>query len=207
MANSIYTIGHSTLEQDAFLRLLQMHSVVAVADVRSSPFSRMFPRFNREPLRAFLRQADIQYVFMGDCLGGRPDDAGCYSADGQVEYEKVALLAAFQQGLDRVVQGAEDFRISLMCSEKDPITCHRMLLVARHLAKRHVDVQHILSDGSLESQADAERRMMKVNKIQEVDLFESRETMLSRAYTLQSQACAFTIKAAAPDESLAVGSF
>lgn len=199
VAISIYTIGHSTHEQDAFLRLLQMHSVAAVADVRSSPFSRMFPHFNRETLRAILRQADIQYVFMGDCLGGRPDDAGCYIG-GQVDYERVALLPAFQQGLDRLVQGADEYRISLMCSEKDPITCHRMLLVSRHLAKRHVDVQHILSDGALESQADAECRMMRVNKIPETDFFESRETLLSRAYYLQNQACAFAIKTAEPDE-------
>jgi uncharacterized protein (DUF488 family) len=206
MSNSIYTIGHSNHEMDAFVQLLQRHSIAAIADVRSSPFSRIFPHFNREPLRAFIRQADIQYVFMGDCLGGRPDDPSCFKS-GQVQYDRVALLPTFAQGLDRLEQGAEDYRIALMCSEKDPITCHRMLLVSRHLAKRRIDVQHILSDGNLESQDAAETRMMAVTGVPQQDLFEGYEVLLDRAYTLQSQACAFALREAemgATTERLAI---
>lgn len=193
MSNSIYTIGHSNHEVQNFLQLLQRHSVAAIADVRSSPFSRMFPHFNREPLRAFLRKADIQYVFMGDYLGGRPDDPSCFKS-GQVQYDRVALLSSFSEGLDRLEQGAEDYRIALMCSEKDPITCHRMLLVSRHLFRRRVDVQHILPDGTLESQEEAEIRMMAATGVPQEDLFESRETLLEKAYTIQSQQCAFAFR-------------
>ncbi len=193
MNNTIYTVGHSTNKIEDFIHLLSLHSIDAVVDIRSSPYSRMYPHFNREPLRAFLRQADIQYVFMGDCLGGRPEDPNCFK-DGQAQYDRVAQLPAFVKGLDRLQQGAEDYRIALVCSEKDPITCHRMLLVSRQLSLRHVGVQHILSDGEIESQQKAELRMMAATGVPQNDLFESFSELLDRAYRLQSHKCAFALR-------------
>lgn len=194
MNHTIYTIGHSNHEADDFVRILESHSVKAVADLRTSPYSRMYPQFNRQPLQAVLKRAGIRYVFMGDVLGGRPDDLSCYE-NGKVRYDKVAQLPAFSEGLDRVLRGAAQYRIALMCSEKDPITCHRMLLVSRELAKRGAAVAHILHDGTLEPHAEAEMRMMDAAKVPREDLFEPLSALLARAYALQSQACA----ADAPD--------
>ena len=193
MSNVIYTIGHSNHEMEALIHLLNLHSIEALVDVRSSPYSRMYPHFNREALRAFLRQADMQYVFMGDCLGGRPDDPACFK-DGQAQYDRVAQLPTFTKGLERLQQGAEEYRIALMCSEKDPITCHRMLLVSRQLSLRQVDIQHILADGEIESQKKAELRMMAASGVPQNDLFESFSELLNKAYRLQSQKCAFAFR-------------
>jgi uncharacterized protein (DUF488 family) len=204
MSNSIFTIGHSNHQMEAFLHLLDVHSITVLADVRSSPFSRMFPHFNQKPLRVGLRRVGIQYVFMGDSLGGRPDDPNCFKV-GQVQYDRVALIPAFSEGLDRLIHGAEGYRILLMCSEKDPIKCHRMLLIARYLIKRGADVQHILADGKLESQEDAENRMLDVTGVPREDLFEQRTSLLDRAYARQSQACAFSLRegeAGAPAEEI-----
>ena len=130
---------------------------------------------------------------MGDCLGGRPDDPNCFK-DGQAQYDRVAQLPTFIKGLERLQQGIEDYRIALMCSEKDPITCHRMLLVSRQLSLRKVDVQHILADGEIESQQKAEFRMMAATGVPQNDLFEPFLELLNRAYLLQSQKCAFAFR-------------
>jgi uncharacterized protein (DUF488 family) len=124
-----------------------------------------------------------------------------------VQYDRIAELPAFTAGLERVIEGAEEYRIALMCSEKDPITCHRMLLVGRALSRRGVDVQHILADGRLESQSGAEYRMCDATGVPHEDLFESQTSLLDRAYDLQSQACAFALRAAesgAPAEGMAL---
>lgn len=193
MNNTIYTVGHSTHTIEDLIHLLSLHSIDAVVDIRSSPYSRMYPHFNREPLRAFLRQSEIQYIFMGDCLGGRPDDPACFK-NGQAQYDRIAQLPTFSKGLERLQQGAEEYRIALMCSEKDPITCHRMLLVSRHLSLRQVNVQHILADGDMESQQKAEFRMMAATGVPQNDLFEPFPELLNRAYSLQSQKCAFAFR-------------
>jgi uncharacterized protein (DUF488 family) len=190
MSNSLYTIGHSNHSWIDFMRLLKTHSIHVIADVRSSPYSRRFPQFNREPLSVALKEAGIQYVFMGDSLGGRPADPGCYES-GQVQYDRVAIRPAFQEGVNRICRGAEEYRIVLMCAEKDPITCHRFLLDSRHLSECGMDIQHILADGSLESQEAAENRMMDVTKLPHADLFESRETLLAKAYTVQARTFAY----------------
>ena len=107
----------------------------AVADVRSSPYSRHSPHFSRDELRAELRSEGISYVFLGNELGGRPKDRRFY-CEGVADYEKMAQTPEFKTGLDRVIEGARKYRIALMCSEHDPLDCHRCLLVGRALAQR-----------------------------------------------------------------------
>ena len=198
MSNGIFTIGHSNHEIEAFLRLLESQSIEVLADVRSSPYSRMVPQFNREPLRAVLQRAGVKYAFMGDSLGGKPNDPTCFK-DGQVQYDRVARLPAFSWGLDRLMRGVESHRIALMCAEKDPIMCHRMLLVSRSLFERGIDVRHILADGGLESQREAEERMMDARGVPHEDFFEPHSSLLNRAYALQSRACAFALREAEAD--------
>ena len=157
--NKLYTVGHSTQELDAFIGLLKQHAIEAVADVRSGPYSQRFPWFNRERLMESLKQSGIQYVFLGEELGARRDEPCCYVGD-RADYELIAECELFQKGLERVRQGLEQMRVALMCAEKDPMDCHRTILVARH-AQKFTEVEHILNDGSIETHGELEARLLK----------------------------------------------
>jgi len=160
----VLTVGHSAHALEAFVALLRQHGVTAVADVRSAPYSRFNPRFNREPLADALDSEAIRYVFLGDALGGRSDDPACYE-DGRIRYDRVAATRAFRRGLARVVQGTARYRIALMCAEKEPLRCHRTLLVARALGAEGIDVAHIHADGRLETHDEAMDRLLDTHKL------------------------------------------
>lgn len=157
----LFTVGHSNQTLPQLIELLQTHEVGAVADVRSTPYSRRLPQFNRPDLEAELPRQGITYVFLGDELGARRDEPEAY--DGlQAAYERVAELPAFQHGLGRVITGVKKgLTLALLCAERDPLTCHRAVLVSRHLVNRGLDVQHIHGDGRLESHGELEQRMQR----------------------------------------------
>jgi uncharacterized protein (DUF488 family) len=186
----IYTIGHSTQALERFIGLLRQHEITAVADVRSSPYSRINPQYNREPLRAALREAGISYVFMGEELGARSKDPSCYR-DGKVDYELLARTGLFQSGLERVRKGTSTHRIALMCAEKEPLDCHRTILVSRKLAEQGVSVTHILADGTVESHDQAMSRLMQMVRVGENDLFRSSEDALREAYQKRGEEIAY----------------
>src|SRR5580704_17304300 len=158
----LFTIGHSTQTWEQFLALLVQHRVEAIGDVRSSPYSARFPQFNRDMLDRALRTANIRYVFLGDELGARRAERECY-VDGVARYDRIARTAAFRAGLERVQNGISRFRLALMCAEKDPLECHRTILVCRQF-RNDLEIQHILSDGRLESHTDAETRLLAEEK-------------------------------------------
>ncbi|MEO6861018.1 MAG: DUF488 domain-containing protein [Microcoleus sp.] len=161
----LFTIGHSNLSIEAFLFRLQQHGITAVADVRSHPFSRYLPHFNKPEITASLSMAGIQYVFLGKELGARPEDLSCYDTGGKALYERVAATPLFAAGIQRLLNGAANYKISLMCAEKDPMTCHRTILVCHKLKEFNLQINHILSDGDLESHQDLEVRLLsKFNK-------------------------------------------
>jgi uncharacterized protein (DUF488 family) len=172
------------------MRLLLMHGIEAVADVRSTPYSRRNLQYDRDILKSTLKSVDIAYVFLGKELGARSDDPRCYR-NGKVDYELLARTEAFQSGLERVRKGAEAHRVALMCAEKDPLDCHRTILVARKLAEQGLPVTHILSDGSLETHDDAMSRLLKMLHIGERDFFRSREEALREAYKERGEAIAY----------------
>jgi len=194
--NPVYTIGHSTHTIDAFVELLRKHDVTAVADVRSTPFSRFNPQFNKDALQGTLAAQAIKYVFLGRELGARSDDRGCYE-NGRVQYARLALATSFRAGLDRVMEGASEYRIALMCAEKDPLECHRTLLVARALVAHGVEIAHILADGTLEPHESALTRLLDIVGLPQQDLFSSREQLLEEAMARQEQRIAYV------DEKLA----
>ena len=162
----VLTIGHSTHSAAAFIDLLQRHGVTALADVRAAPYSRFNPQFNRETLMGSLDARGIAYVFLGRELGGRSDDPACYDA-GRISYERLGRTRSFQKGLERVAQGATGHRIALMCAEREPLECHRCLLVAPALEPRGVPVTHIRSDGRLEPHGDAVSRLLAMHGLQD----------------------------------------
>jgi uncharacterized protein (DUF488 family) len=158
----IYTIDHSTLIIDDFLRLLKDNYIKMVVDVRSQPYSRFNPQFNRESLQHGLAYASIGYVYAGDSLGGRPKDASCYkdgvlpADDARVDYLKVVDYRQvmqrewYQRGIERLLELASQKLPAVMCSEEDPMHCHRHHLITQTLLKRGVPVWHIRADGRVE---------------------------------------------------------
>lgn len=186
----IFTVGHSTLEIEAFVPLLKQHGIEAVADVRSSPYSQHNPQFNREAMQTSLRTANLRYVFLGDELGARRSEPDCY-VNGQAEYDRIAGTPAFKRGLKRLSDGAARMRVALVCAEKDPLECHRAILVCRHLKSMIPSISHILSDGSLETHEQMEDRLLQQFKLASADLFRSREEMLNAAYERQGKRIAY----------------
>jgi len=203
MQDVVFTIGHSTQPLERFIALLKQHEITALADVRSKPYSRMNPQFNREALKEALRQNEIAYVFLGNELGARSADRSCYH-QGKVQYPRLAETEPFRTGLERVQEGAKKHRIALMCAEKEPLECHRTILVSRQLDAVGVEVHHILGDGRLESHADAMSRLIRQLHLPEEDMFKSRGEILDEAYRLQGERIAYTEEV--PDDPGAVRS-
>jgi len=190
----LYTIGHSNHEIAVFLGLLRQHGVTAVGDVRSQPYSRYVPQFSHDALEAALADAGIAYVFLGQELGARSDNPACYQ-DGKVQFDRLAQEPIFAEGLGRVVQGIERYRIALVCAEKDPLDCHRALLVARRLCETGIAISHIHADGALESHQALESRLLVACKLPEGDLFTSRAEYLADAYRIRGEQIAYQDKA------------
>ena len=190
MRSEIYTIGHSIHPIDTFIGMLQSHEVTAVADVRSTPYSRRNPQFNREALRAALKSAAIQYVFLGKELGARSEDQSCY-VDDKVQYALLAKTPLFQSGIGRVLEGVRSHSIALMCAEKDPLDCHRTILVARHLEQAGLKIMHILSDGGVEAHEAALARLVDRLKLRSEDMFRSQSISVEEAYEKQAKRIAY----------------
>lgn len=147
---AILTIGYGLRGGSEILDLLHRYGVEYVGDVRSVPFSRRRPEFSRPALERALGDDGIRYVFLGDVLGGRPEDPGCYDDDGHVDYDSCRLNDAFRAGTDRVEAAYQQGRcLALLCSEARPEDCHRAKLLAELLVERGVPVRHIDEDGDL----------------------------------------------------------
>ena len=192
----IYTIGYSNHPFTKFAELIQRQGVNIVCDVRSVPYSRYMEEFCQDRLKKSLEEKKVCYLFLGDELGGRSGNPSCFDNAGVASYERMAEEPCFRDGVRRVLKGIERlYRIALMCSEKDPATCHRGLLVARRLAMEGVSVGHILSDGSVESQTAFESRLVAMAGLN-CDLFneESGPDTVAKAYALQSQKVAYRVK-------------
>jgi uncharacterized protein (DUF488 family) len=183
-SNILYTIGHSNHKIEDFIALLNRYEVTCIADVRSAPYSRYCPQFNKDVLAAALEAAGIAYMFLGKELGGRPDDLSCYE-EGCVNFQRIAEREEFKQGLERLLADTSKHRIALMCAEKDPLQCHRTILVSRHLKKYDLHIKHILADGNIEEHTGAERRLVGMFKMGPA-LFESTET-IEQAYDQQAK--------------------
>lgn len=191
--HEVLTIGHSNHTIERFIELLCQHRVTAVADLRSSPYSQMHAHFNREALAAALKRDGIAYSFLGKELGGRPADKNCYE-NGRVQYRRVAATPIFRSGLDRVLAGLPRYRMVLMCAEREPLDCHRTLLVTPELEKAGVTVLHIHADGRTESHSDAMSRLLNLFGLADEDLFRSRPELIEEACYRRQERVAFSEK-------------
>lgn len=186
----MYTIGHSTHSIESFVGLLQAHSVNCVCDVRSAPYSRRNPQFNRENLRASLKRNAIRYVFLGKELGARAEQKDCY-VDGKVSFALLAASPLFKAGIARLLEGNTRFTIALMCAEKEPLNCHRTVLVARQLEAEGIAIEHILANGDIEKHQDTIDRLIALLDLDRTDLFADEAEIIDRAYRLREDAVAF----------------
>ena len=192
--NKIYTIGYSPHTPESFLNLLRQHRITAVVDVRSTPYSAHRPEFNMEQLRSFLKENGVQYVFMGDMLGARFEDDSVY-IDGVANYNLIAKHDNFLSGIERLKKGSLKYSIALMCAEKDPITCHRTILISRNL-KEYFDVYHILANGDLEAQQKIENRLINMFSLDQVALpgINDETSTLDQAYKRQEEVIAYRLE-------------
>lgn len=181
-----YTIGYSGYTVKQFLEMLKHFQINYVLDVRSVPYSKFAPQFNRELIQKSLASGKIHYAFMGKYLGARPEDRSLYS-DGYLDFEKMKESDLFKTGLQSVIRGIEKGNhIALMCAEKDPLNCHRAVLVGKALADSEVNVLHILQDGTIKTQSDLDNEMLDLYfpERRQPNLFEtkSQEEYLKEAY-------------------------
>lgn len=182
----IFSIGYAQYTRDHLLARLRHFGVTAIADIRTYRSSSYWTAFDSESFGPFLRAHGIAYVFLGEQLGGKPQIEALYPGE-RLDYARLARQDFFQAGLDRVENGADQFTLCLMCAEKDPIECHRGLLLAPELAKRDIGVTHILYSGAPERHCDSERRMVELHRPKIPDLFGdiSAERELAEAYDAQ----------------------
>ena len=187
---TIFTIGHSNHTFEKFSNLVNTYRITAIADVRSVPYSGLHPQFNREIFNLSLKQQGIDYVFLGKELGGRSDEPAFFE-NGRVKYRLLAQTKIFKQGLDRLREGSKNHLIALMCSEGEPLVCHRTLLVSRELINFGIDIVHIHADGSKELHSETMRRLRKRLRLPEIDMFRSESELIEEAYSLQEARVAF----------------
>ena len=177
----LYSIGHSTHTIEKFICLLQHYDIEAIADVRSSPYSQFNPQFNREILEQSLKSHGIAYVFLGKELGAQRKEPEFYH-DDKVDYDLVSQTPSFHRALERLIKGANNMKVAILCAEKDPLVCHRTILIARHAKHMMNDIHHILADGSIETQEQVEKRLLSEYGLQDDDFFTSCEERLNNAY-------------------------
>lgn len=200
MNGSLLTIGHSKLELDTFLKYLNKYTVNYLIDVRSVPLSKFAPCYNRDIIKVFLNKNNINYVFMGASFGARPSDRSLYNNEGYLDFNRVINSESFISSMESIKKGlASKNNIALMCTEKDPIDCHRAIMITRAFALHNISSFHILNDGSLTTQEDIDERLLDIyfpNRYQ-VSLFDSenltREEMLSEAYKLRNKKIGYII--------------
>ena len=173
---TIFTVGHSNHWLEVFINLLKSHKIDVLVDVRSKPFSRFSPQFNKEGLEKAVRASGIKYLFLGKELGGRPQGWEFYDNDGFVLYSRIAESQLFLEGIDRLIKGIKTYRVGVMCGEENPANCHRRLLIGRVLAKRGVSVRHIRGDSRVQDEDElARKEYQSTGEQAQLSLFEPNE--------------------------------
>lgn len=188
----LFTIGYSGFTMPDFIKALVKHSIGAVVDVRSSPYSKHWPEFNQPQLKQSLNENGIYYLAMGDSLGARPNDHTLYT-HGTADFKKMAASSFFIEGCKRVISGLMKHSIALLCAENDPICCHRTILVAQNIniIEPKVAIFHIHRLKETESHQNLVNRLLSLHHLDQEDLLRSYEQRLSMAFDMQENKIAY----------------
>lgn len=211
MKNIIYTIGYSKFTIDTFIQTIKKYGINVVADVRSHPYSRFKPEFNRESLIQFLKKEGIKYLFLGNECGARTKSTECY-VNGKADYILISKTDIFINGIERIKKGSEKYHIVLMCAEADPITCHRTILVSRNLQTHNIKIIHILYNGKTEDNKDTEIRLaekfnFQINQLSIPGFGKSTRDMIEDAYDKQGEKIAYSIDTGSTEEQYLKGGY
>lgn len=163
MKKTIYTIGHSSHTIENFVNLLKEYDINCIVDVRSTPYSKFHSQFNRENIKSELKKHGIYYIFMGEELGARRSDRSLYTIKGYLDFEKTVKSSKFLKGISRIKEGlSKGFNIVLMCSEKDPMACHRSIMIAKYFSDNNFIVKNILDNGVIITQEEITKKLVDI---------------------------------------------
>jgi uncharacterized protein (DUF488 family) len=188
---TIFTIGHSNLDLEAFIKLLKANEINVLVDIRSNPYSRFAYQFNKDDIMKAIPASGIKYLYLGKELGGKPEGTEFYDSEGYVLYSRIADSPLFAEGIERLIKGIKTYRVAIMCSEENPINCHRRLLVGKMLADHGVNILHIRGDGRIQSEDDVirENNISKENEAQQnLFKYEEKQEWKSTQSVLQKKA-------------------
>lgn len=190
---NLFTIGYSGFLINDFIATLKKESIGAVIDIRSSPYSARFSDYNSVAIKSSLNTNNIFYLFLGNELGARPKDSSLYT-NRVADFSKMAKSQSFIDACKRIREGLNKFPLCLMCAEKDPLSCHRTILVANAFRKiyPHIKILHIHSISKIESQEKLDRRIMAMYDLEQEDFFKNFDERLKEAYSLREKAIAYT---------------
>ena len=186
----LYAIGYSSYTVDSFIDTLEKYLIQAVVDVRSVPFSKFRPEFNLINIKSILMKNSTYYIPLGDKCGARSTN-NKYYINGKVNFKLLSEDKDFKDGLKRIMNSLLKYNIVLMCAEKDPIQCHRTILICRQIKSYNINIHHILADGVLEEHSESELRLLKLFKLDQMHLFMKASDMLEKAYDQQSEKIAY----------------
>lgn len=200
MNSKCFTIGHSIHKIDLFIELLKANKINCIVDVRSYPYSKYNPQYNKEDLKKKLKESGIIYLYFGIEFGARRNDPSLLFPDGKVNFEKVISSDIFNKGIKRVSNGiSKGYHIALMCSEKNPFGCHRFVLVSRGLVANGIDVNHILDNNTIVSNSELEKQLITHYKLENdpsefFERFKSIEDAIKEGYRLRGLDIAYKKK-------------
>lgn len=167
MEKTCYTLGHSNRRLDDFFRLLSAYKINCIVDVRSVPYSKYEAAavYNRDNIKNILNRQGIYYIYMGKELGARNEE--CIDENGEISYEAMRKNHSYKMGIERLIDGIDKgYNIAVMCVEKNPVNCHRGILIGYDLQKRNIHVKHLLDENSVKDQKDIEEEIMDMYRVQ-----------------------------------------
>lgn len=190
------TIGYGNMQLDEFINLLLVTRVNYLVDIRTTPFSKYKPAFNKQNLQEALLKKGITYLWLGDSLGGRPSDDSCYFENGTVDYVKTSQTEAFKAGMEKLLDLRIPYNVAIMCTEKEPSECHRFLMVSRVLSEKGYDVTHVLGIKKYVLQKELEKKIMNIHYGENIQMtfFSDDDDILSNSYLKQSEKFAYRRK-------------
>lgn len=191
MTSTIYTTGYAGHTIPSLVQLLQAIGITVLADVRSTPFSGRRPEMDKPALMQALRDGGMRYIFMGEQLGGRPRNPKLYRA-GKIDPQALLAHEGYKTGVARLIAGAAEHTICLLCAERDPISCHRGLYIAESLQEAGMQVRHLIGGEQPEDHQATRARMAELVNMEHADLFASENARLTMAIEHMREKIAFS---------------